>query len=556
MAERVAARDWGLGMRSWALLAAPLMFLGVFFALPVVNLVVYSFTEAAGHTALPPLDTIIRVVLFTLGQALLSTLLTVGLALPVAYVFVRYQFFGRRLLLSLASLPFVLPTVVVAIAFRALLGRTGVVNAVLQQAFGFEQPLLQVDQSLALILLAHIFFNLALVVRMVTGYWVNLSPRLEEAGHVLGAGGWRLWLHVRWPLLRPVITAAALLVFIYTFTSFGVVLILGGLSFATLEVQIYFYAMSLFNLPGAAILSLVQLSVLALSIVVYLRLRRSLVIDLVQASGTGRPVRTWRDRLLVGGVCGALVAFLGGPLLALVWLSLTFRMSTPSLRYYELLLVNPPSVLFTSPWMSIVYSLMFGLMTITLALIMGGLAVWGLRRLRRSSAVVDWLLMLPMGVSAVTLGFGYLLTFNSPPLLLLGSWILIPIAHTMAALPLVIRVLLPVVLAVNAQLLEAAQMLGAGAWQRLRFVWLPLVSRGFALAAVFAFNVSLGEFGASAFIVRPNTATIPTTIFRLLGQPRPDQYGQALAMSVILLLVCLLSFLAIERLRDFGGGEY
>ncbi|MFQ3647476.1 MAG: iron ABC transporter permease [Anaerolinea sp.] len=543
-------------MRPWALLAVPLLFLSVFFALPVAYLMVYSFTEAVGSTNLPPLAVIGRVVLFTTAQALLSTVLTVGFALPVAYVFVRYQFWGRRLLLSLASLPFVLPTVVVAIAFRALLGRTGVVNAVLQQAFGLEQPVLQVDQSLVLILLAHIFFNLALVVRMVTGYWVNLSPRIEEAGRVLGAGGWRLWWYVRLPLLRPVIMAAALLVFIYTFTSFGVVLILGGLSFATVEVQIYFYATSLFNLPGAAILSVVQLAVLVLSMVVYLRLRRSIVIDLVQASSTARPARTWRDRLLVVSVCGALITFLGAPLLALVWLSLTFRMSAPSLRYFELLLTNPPSVLFISPWMAILYSLAFAFITVSLSLLLGGLAVWGLRWLGRSSAVVDLLLMLPMGISAATLGFGYILTFNTPPLLLLGSWVLIPIAHTMAALPLVVRVLLPVALAVNSQLLEAAQMLGAGLWQRVRFVWLPLVSRGFAVAAVFAFNVSLGEFGASAFIVRPDTATIPTTIFRLLGQPRPDQYGQALAMSVVLLVVCLLSFLTIERLRDFGGGEY
>jgi thiamine transport system permease protein len=543
-------------MRPWALLAVPLLFLSVFFALPVAHLFVYSFTEAVGSANLPPLPVIGRVVAFTTGQALLSTALTVGFALPVAYVFVRYQFWGRRLLLSLASLPFVLPTVVVAIAFRALLGRTGVVNALLQQALGVEQPILQVDQSLALILLAHIFFNLALVVRMVTGYWVNLSPRIEEAGRVLGAGGWRLWWDVRLPLLRPVIMAAALLVFIYTFTSFGVVLILGGLSFATVEVQIYFYATSLFNLPGAAILSVVQLTVLALSMVVYLRLRRSIVIDLVQASGTARPARTWRERLLVVGVCGALVTFLGAPLLALVWLALTFRMSAPSLRYFELLLTNPPSVLFISPWMAIVYSLAFAFITVSLSLLLGGLAVWGLRWLGRSSSAVDLLMMLPMGISAATLGFGYILTFNSPPLLLLGSWVLIPIAHTMAALPLVVRVLLPVALAVNAQLLEAAQMLGAGLWQRLRFVWLPLVSRGFAVAAVFAFNVSLGEFGASAFIVRPDTATIPTTIFRLLGQPRPEQYGQALAMSVVLLVVCFLSFLMIERLRDFGGGEY
>jgi thiamine transport system permease protein len=540
----------------WGLLAAPLLFLGVFFVLPLVHILWYSLVEAAGNLTLPSVNTILRVVSFTLGQALLSTVLTVGLALPAAYVFTRYQFPGRRLLLSLASLPFVLPTIVVAIAFRALLGRTGLLNLFLQQMLGLDQPIFRVDQSLSLILIAHVFFNLALVIRMVTGYWVNLSPRIEESARVLGARGWRIWWDVRLPLLRPVILAAALLVFIYTFTSFGVVLILGGLSFATLEVQIYFYATSLFNLPGAAVLSLIQMFFLALSMVIYLKLRRSIVIDLVQASGTARTAQRWHERALIVGVCGALILFLGSPLFALVWMSLTFRMSNLSLYYYELLLTTPPSVLFVSPWLAILHSLLYASITLSLSLLLGGLAVWGLRMLRRSSQWVDLALMLPMGVSAATLGFGYILTFNTHPLALLGSWVLIPIAHTVAALPLVVRVLLPVVLAVDSRLLEAAQMLGANVWQQVRFVWLPLVSRGFAVAAVFAFNVSLGEFGASAFIVRPDAATIPTTIFRLLGQPRPDQYGQALAMSVVLLVVCLISFMVIERVRDFGGGEY
>lgn len=538
------------------LLAAPLAFLAAFFIWPVLQIFVYSFTTAASDPLLPPATTIARVVGFTLGQAILSTLLTVCFALPAAYVFVRFQFPAKRLLLAMASLPFVMPTIIVAISFRALLGRSGLLNAILQQWFGVQQPVFTLDQSFGLILLAHVFFNVALVIRMLTGYWSNLSPHIDEAGRLLGARGWRLWWYVRLPLLRPMLAAASLLVFIYTFTSFGVVLILGGLSFATLEVQIYFYATSLFNLPGAALLSVIQLAVLMSSMVVYLYLRRSLTVDVSQALANAQPMRTWADRVLVVAVCGGLLIFLGMPLFALIWLSLTFRMNQVSFRYYEMLFTEGSSVLFVAPSVAILNSIAFGLMTLVISISLGLLAVWGLRMLSRSRMLVDLFLMLPMGISAATLGFGYVLTYNAPPLLLLGSWVLIPIAHTMAALPLVVRVMLPIALAIGDRLLEAAQMLGANAWQRIRFVWLPLLSRGIAIASVFAFNVSLGEFGASAFIVRPDAATIPTTIFRLLGQPRPEQYGQALALSVILLGVCTFSFLAIERLRDYGGGEY
>jgi thiamine transport system permease protein len=177
-----------------------------------------------------------------------------------------------------------------------------------------------------------------------------------------------------------------------------------------------------------------------------------------------------------------------------------------------------------------------------------------LRRLYRR--LLDPLLMLPLATSAVTLGLGYIIALNRPPLHLRQSLLLVPIAHTLVAIPFVIRSVLPAIRRINPRLRESAALLGAGPNQ----VWLhidwPLIRRALLVGAVFAFTISMGEFGATVFIARPQTPTMPVAIYRFLGQPGALNYGQALAMSTLLMLVCTIGFVLIERFRLGGEGEF
>ncbi len=193
-----------------------------------------------------------RILWFTCWQAVLSTLLTLVLALPGAYVFARYRFFGKNLLQALMTIPFVLPTVVTAAAFRALLGPNGLLNNWLMAGFDLAQPPIRIDQTVSFFLLAHVFYNYTLVLRIVGGFWAGLDPDLRAAATMLGASPWQTFRRITLPLLMPAIGSASLLVFIFCFTSFGVVLILGGPGYATLEVEIYRQSVQLFNLPMAA----------------------------------------------------------------------------------------------------------------------------------------------------------------------------------------------------------------------------------------------------------------------------------------------------------------
>lgn len=495
---------------------------------------------------------------FTVYQATLSTLVTVILGLPGAYVFARYDFPGKALLRALTTVPFVLPTLVVATAFTALVGPRGVLNQALMNLLGLEAPPLRLMNTLTLIVIAHVFYNYTLILRIVGNFWANLDPRIEEAARVLGAGRWRAFWHVTLPLLMPAVLAAALLVFIFDFTSFGVVLVLGGPRFATLEVEIYRQTVDLFNLPLAAALALVQILFTFTLMALYTRLQARLAVPLElrpQRLTQRRPL-TWRARLFVAANLALMLALLLLPLAALVARSFSTSAGLGIAYYRELFINRTGSVFFVPPIEAMRNSLLVAGTTVGLALILGLIAADMLARPGRLSAWLDPVFLLPLGTSAVTLGFGYILALDEPPLNLRASPWLLPLAHTLVALPFVVRSLLPVLRGIQPHLREAAAVLGASPWRVWREVDLPITSRAVLVGAVFAFTVSLGEFGATALIVRPQFPTMPVAIYRFLGQPGELNYGQALAMSALLSLVTGVGILVIERARYGGMGEF
>ncbi len=554
----------------------PLLFLLLFYFYPLFSIFKLSFAPA-GRLDLSTLQKLVtgsyyaKTLWFTLWQAALSTLLTLGLALPGAYVFARYRFPGKSLLLALTTVPFVLPTIVVANAFSALLGPKGLINQVLMDIFQLTAPPLQLQHTVGMILLAHIFYNYTIVLRLVGGFWANLPPHLVEAGQMLGAGPIRIFFNITLPLLTPVIAAAALLIFIFSFTSFGVVLILGGPRFATLEVEIYRQAVNLFNLPMAAALSLIQITFMFVLMIVYTRLqaRTTRPLTLHSRQTVQRPPQRRTEHLLVWGNVGLMLLLLGTPLLALVVRSLTVA-GQPSLAYYQALVADTSqnqSLFFVPPGEAIINSLMFALGAVLLSALLGLMIATalttnntlnpkhGLKGAKLKTSL-DAIFMLPLATSAVTLGFGYIITLNRPPLNLRTSPLLIVLAHTLVALPFVIRSLLPALRSIQPALREAAAMLGASPARIWQEVELPIAGRALLVGAVFAFTISMGEFGATLFIARPDTPTMPIAIFRFLSQPGALNYGQALAMSVLLMLVCTVGFMTIERFRIGGIGEF
>ncbi|MGR8007982.1 ABC transporter permease [Streptomyces hypolithicus] len=530
-------------------MAGPVVFFAVFFAYPVAAIVgrglqvegVWQFGRIGEVLSDPA---VLDVLWFTTWQALASTALTLLIAAPAAYAFARLDFPGKQLLRAVVTVPFVLPTVVVGTAFLALLGRGGP----LDEAWGAR-----LDTTVWAILLAHVFFNYAVVVRTVGGLWSQLDPRQEEAARVLGAGRLAAWRRVTLPALAPAVAAAALMVFLFTFTSFGVVQILGGPAYATLEVEIYRQTAQLLDLPTAAVLTLVQFAAVGaiLAVHAWTVRRRESALKLVDPAETARRPRGAGQWALLGGVLATLAVLILLPLAVLVERSLDGPDGYGFAYYRALQSVDAGGGTFLVPPLEAVWnSLEYALVATAIALVIGGLAAAALtRRAGRLVRGFDALLMLPLGVSAVTVGFGFLITLDRPPLDLRTSWILVPLAQALVGVPFVVRTMLPVLRAVDARLREAAAVLGASPLRAWREVDLPLVRRALLVAAGFAFAVSLGEFGATVFIARPDNPTLPVAVARLLGRAGDLNYGQAMALSTILMLVCAVSLLVLERLR-------
>ena len=501
----------------------------------------------------------LRVLWFTTWQAALSTLLTMIAAVPAALVFARYRFPGKRLFQALSTVPFVLPTVVVAAAFQALLGSRGLLNDLWVFCGGGERGPLRLDQSLGLIFLAHVFYNFTVVFRIVGGFRERLQENFTDAARVLGASPWTALRQVTLPLLAPALYASGLLVFIFCFSSFGIILILGGPRYATLEVEIYRQAVHLFNLPMAAALSMVQVLFSLAVMWVYTGLQRRTSVALTPRSRAagGRRAETRTAKLAIGLVLALLTLLILLPLAALMVRSVSGEGGW-TLAFYRALGDNPSgSIFYVAPLQAIRHSLAFALATLicTLALAVPA-AIYLAQPLRRFAHLLDPLLMLPLSTSAVTLGFGFILALDRPPLNLRSSWVLVPLAHSLVAFPFAVRSLLPALRSVPAGLREAAQVLGAGPWTVWKTVDLPILARALLVAAVFSLVISLGEFGATVFVARPQTPTMPLAIYRLLGQPGSLNYGQAMAMSCLLMLVTVGGFLFLERVAALSHREF
>ena len=531
-----------------ALAALPLAVLVVFFLHPVAGMMARGLWPD-GHLDLAGVGEVLRrprtlrVLGFTVGSAGAATLVALVAGLPTAYVLHRLDFPGRGVLRAVVMVPFVLPTIVVAVAFQQVFGEAGVLAG------------LNLDGSSLVVVLALAFFNVSLVARGVGTFWESLDPRAEEAAAVLGAGPTRVFLTITLPRLLPAIASALSVVFLFCATSFGVVLALGGLAHANVETEIYLLTTQELDLTGAAALSLLQLALISgLLLVVAAVRRRQVAVDRSRAAR--RPTRRDLPVVLVAVVVVAALLF---PMVSLVTASLRVDDGWGLDHYSTLFHVGEDVPV--SAMHALGHSLRIALLAATFALVLGLLVSHVVSRRttdavgRRVVTAFDALFMLPLGVSAVTLGFGFLITLDKPPLDLRSSPLLIPIAQALVALPLVVRTVAPVWRSIDQRQREAAASLGAGSWRVFRDVDLAVGRRAIGAALAFAFAVSLGEFGATSFLSRDDDPTLPVMIYRLLGLPGADNFGAAMAASVVLATTTAVVMVVVERLRGGAAGD-
>ncbi|WP_049985649.1 ABC transporter permease [Halobellus rufus] len=495
---------------------------------------------------------------FTAYQALLSTVASVLLGLPGAWILSRFEFRGRRTLRSLTILPFVMPSIMVAIGFVATFGRNGTLNGVLT-AIGL--PPVELLFTLEAIVIAHAFYNAPLVARVTTAAWESVDASAIETARSLGASPTRAFRDVVLPQLLPAVAVGATLTFVFTFASFPIVLALGGFQLATVEVFIYSRIQNLAYAEAAA-LAVVETAISLGLTYWYLRYEG-------RTRGSGQGARpqpryslwpgSWTAkaagaRITIAAYGLVVLAVFVGPIASMVLTSLTGPGGGLTLEHYLFLLERQQTGASyqVRPLPAIANSLRFGVGTLLVAVPMGVVMAVLTTREFRGRAAIDALAMAPFAVSGIVVGLGLLrgLVFGvdvfGTRVQVTGA-IAVVAAHAVGAYPFVTRNVAPLLGNLDPRLVESARSLGASRVRALVDIELPLVAAGVVAGAAFAFAISIGEFDSTVVLAEGSTSyTMPVAVERYLGR----RLGPATAMGCVLLAVTSLSFVIIER---FGG---
>jgi len=548
--------------------AATAAVLLVVFYFPVATVFVEAVVVDGAITAAPLRDVLtsefylVDIFWFTAYQALLSTVASVALGLPGAWILARFEFPGREALRSLTILPFVMPSIMVAIGFVATFGRSGTLNTALA-AIGL--PTVELLFTLPAIVIAHAFYNAPLVARVTTAAWESVDASAIETARSLGASPTRAFYDVVVPQLLPAIAIGATLTFVFTFASFPIVLALGGFQLATVEVFIFSRIQNLAYSEAAALAAVETVISLGLT---YLYLRYE---GRQRGDGQGanpQPRRSvwpaaWAPRevgtrAVIVGYGVVVVAVFVVPIASMVIASVTDG-SGLTLDHYRFLLERQQTGASYQirPLPAVWNSLVFGVGTLLVAVPMGVVLAVLTTRTFRGRAAIDALAMAPLAVSGIVVGLGLLrgLVFGvdvfGTRVRVTGA-VAVVAAHAVGAYPFVTRSVAPLLGNLDSRLVESARSLGATRARALVDIELPLVAAGVVAGAAFAFAISIGEFDSTIVLAEGSESyTMPVAVERYLGR----RLGPATAMGCLLLAVTSLSFVVIERFGDRYGGQ-
>ena len=515
----------------WAL---PLTFVAVLFYWPVVRVTSIGFS---GNWLATLAETkTLEIIWFTLWQAGVSTFLTLLVAIPGAYVLYRRAFPGQQLIKALITVPFVLPSIVVAVGFAVFRNF---------HDFWVELGFTFLLDPVYWIIAAHVFVNYSIAVRTIGGVWATLDAEVEEAAALDGAGRLKTLFAISLPQLRPAIFSASALVFLFSATSFGIVLVLGGGQVLAIETAIYFAATQFLDLEGAAALVLVQTLITALAFFVGSSLAKG-TIGLEQVfEEVRKPPVDLRDLPAVLVTAVVVFGLILMPLLLVLVEAFQVGDGFGFENFENLATRGARDLLNISVLDAALNSLRNMVVAASIAFTLGTIVSWLL--VRTSKKFLDLVFLAPLGVSSVVLGFGFLVSFDAQWFALRSSWLIAPLAQALIALPMVIRLVYPALVSIGKETIDNASLDGASSWQTWRFVESGMI-KGVLLTAVgYAAIISVGEFGASSFLAYGSQGTIPTLLFRLISRPGEQNYGMAMAVSAILIAFVWLVILMLNK---------
>ncbi|MFM8927025.1 MAG: ABC transporter permease [Rhodoluna sp.] len=468
---------------------------------------------------------------FTIWQAAISTLIALILGLPAAYILYRRSFSGASLIRSVITVPFMLPSLVVAMAVIEM-----------SRPFGGFDPVFA-------ILVANLFANFAVVVRTVGSQWQNITEQTEEEAELSGAGRVRTLFTVVLPQLAGSIRSSSAIIFLYCASSYGIVLSLGGGRVNTLETALSITVLERLDLSHGAALALLQV-LLTLAAFTVSRWGGANPLSF-ESQVAAKKKLDRRDLPVFFFTLITTFVLVITPLFLVLINAFLDQAGKFTLENFVLLETRGyRNLLNITLFDASLNSLRNLVISTLLAIAIGGLVSFLLAERSRKTKKqgtdfvaisLDAVFLLPIGVSAVVLGLGYLIALSGDLAILRAQWFILPLVQSVFAIPMVIRVLYPALVSIESSPREQAMTEGAGSWRILTAIDLKIVRSALRTAIVFAALVSLGEFGSASLLSYSDQATVPVLLYQLISRPGNQNYNMALAVAAILTLVTILA---------------
>jgi thiamine transport system permease protein len=522
----------------------PIIFFGVLFYWPLGKILSLGFTSGWLNTMATPRNG--SLVWFTIWQAALSAGLSLLFGIPGAYVLYHRSFVGQKFLRALITVPFMLPTIVVAIGFTAF------------RQLPMMSHLLTGHSGIPIIIGANIFMNYSLAVRIIGGVWTTFDDAIEDAAALDGAGRIRTLWSITLPQLSHSIASAGALIFLYCAANFGIVLVLGGASTRTIETEIYVATTQDLDLPRTAGLVLVQTVLTVVAFIVAQSFSKG---HLGFATTTSLAPQSRIDRRDLPAIaitfifiCGLIVIPLATVMLRAFQVGNAFNL----LNFTNLASHGARDLLSISVGRAALNTLRNAVTTTTLSMGVGLLVSYLISRpiLRRMSKryqrAMDIVFQMPVGISSVVLGLGYLVSFSGGFFPLRSSWLVTPIAQSLLSIPLVIRLIHPAITTIDRELLESAETDSANSSQIWWLIEIPIIRDVLVIATGYVMIISIGEFGAANFLAYGDQGTLPTVLYQLISRPGAQNYGMAMAASSLLIGV---AFVIVYMVSAFDRHE-
>ncbi len=538
----------------FSLFLIPILFLSVFFYFPVFKLIKIAFIDKNGTFTLKYFYNIftdsynLKVLAFTFKEAFVSALITLIIGFPGAYIISHFNFRGKKFLLSLTTVPFVLPSVLVALGFIIIFGRNGIINRVLLNLFRMNHSV-NLLYSFAGIILVHAFYNFPVVVRLVGASWEGISDKYAYAAETLGANKFKVFSNVTLPMLLPAIVSAFSLVFIFCFLSFVIILVIGGARFATIEVSIYTYYNVFSDFRSGSALALFQTIFSLIFIYVYIKSGEKVRQGILQrVQKNKKSLFESKNTFYLSAIYLIFILLLIIlPLFVIFFNAFIVKGGGFSLANFKKLFSNSYNYITgVTPFHVILNSVVFAIYTMLFSNVIALFSAYGIKNIKKGKGFLTSLFMLPLAISPITIALSFLISFQGARFIL-NSWIIIVVAHTLIAFPFALRTFLPVLESTSESFVYAAESLGLNRFKTFFHVDLNLLKAPIVASAVFSFAISVGEFGATYMLYKVKYTTMPIALYRFLAG---RHFAVASAMGTLLALVSFIAFIFIDRLKN------